>query len=409
MICAGIESLCFLDGRWFSWLLLLICSNLEVSMSFIFKCPNCQQPMNCEDDWDGLVAQCPKCDREVTLHKKLAPILCPVPPPEQKLNTPPAGAAASQAPSQPKNEAPAEPGFLFICPECGSSDMLSADKQGKTHICHFCGEDVIALPTTTRKCPFCGETIKIAATICKKCHKPVPPIIPRSPAIASGQHTTSSGSRSHNSIPNNSIRTTETNGMSMSESIPELPMSNPDLRRHVANLWDETKRWAFWLAISLGGAVVSVALTLICNLAHSRSGEGFFEILFFLMLIFAGVSCILFLIKFITLFHQYWTYIGTGSENNDISPGAMVGFCFIPLYGLYWNFIAIWGLAKRLKAGGCDNLNPNMALSLCITNCCLSIFCWVPFLSIAILVTWYVFFSNVFGQFNKAFVGTVQE
>ncbi|MBO4211177.1 MAG: hypothetical protein J5878_00785 [Oscillospiraceae bacterium] len=56
---------------------------------------------------------------------------------------------------------------------------MPANKQGKPHICQFCGEEVIALPSTTRKCPSCGETIKIAATICKKCHKPVPPIIPR--------------------------------------------------------------------------------------------------------------------------------------------------------------------------------------------------------------------------------------
>ena len=148
-------------------------------MSFIFKCPYCQQPMNCEDDWDGLEAQCPKCDKDVTLRKKAMPILTPEPQPEQQVIPPLQESSTPPMPSGPTDDVPAEPDFLFICPECGSPVILPANKQGKPHICQFCGEEVIALPSTTRKCPSCGETIKIAATICKKCHKPVPPIIPR--------------------------------------------------------------------------------------------------------------------------------------------------------------------------------------------------------------------------------------
>lgn len=148
-------------------------------MSFIFKCPYCQQSMSCEDDWDGLEAQCPNCDKDVTLRKKAIPILAPEPQPEQQVIPQLQDNSTPPMPSEPTADVPDEPDFLFICPECGSPVILPASKHGKPHTCQFCGEDVIALPSTTRKCPSCGETIKILATICKKCHKPVPPIIPK--------------------------------------------------------------------------------------------------------------------------------------------------------------------------------------------------------------------------------------
>ena len=85
----------------------------------------------------------------------------------------------------------------------------------------------------------------------------------------------------------------------------------------------------------------------------------------------------------------------------------MVGFCFIPLFGFYWNFIAIWGLAKRLKAGGCENVNPNMALGLCIVACC-GLLSLIPGLGLAVTIAQGVLFLIVFKQFYQAFAGDVQ-
>jgi len=65
-------------------------------------------------------------------------------------------------------------------------------------------------------------------------------------------------------------------------------------------------------------------------------------------------------------------------------PGLAVGFLFIPLFNLYWFFVAFWGLAtdynKTVKQTdpSAPVLSVNIALLLCIT----SVLCVIPVLGI---------------------------
>ncbi len=64
-------------------------------MSFIFQCPFCKQEMICEDAWDGFQAQCPSCNKDVTLRKQGGPILPESAPPESASPEPSTGTFAS--------------------------------------------------------------------------------------------------------------------------------------------------------------------------------------------------------------------------------------------------------------------------------------------------------------------------
>ena len=77
-----------------------------------------------------------------------------------------------------------------------------------------------------------------------------------------------------------------------------------------------------------------------------------FEILVGLLLIM--VAIVLFVLLVLTfvfgclILHELWSLIPTHKART--TPGKAVGFLFIPLFHLYWVFIAIYGLAKALNA-----------------------------------------------------------
>ena len=407
-------------------------------MSFTFHCPHCKAEITAEESWIGATAACPACGKQVTVGKDPVPqVASPVAQPVssepqsqggtftfpcancqaeitaqeawrgKSMNCPGCG-AKNRIPLAGEVPPPtAKPDFLFICPECDSPTMLPADKEGQSHTCQFCGEEVIALPSTTRRCPSCGETIKIAAAICKKCRKPVPPIMPQRPASASGPRAAAPGKSSYSTANNYagsngySGAPVRPVGMTMAEGLPELPVPNPDLRHQIEELWAKTKTWFFGL---IGSLVVLSLLGIITVVSGNKEGAGVLGVISLMAVIFLLVAVVFFLINFIKLFYRYWTYLGTGSST---TPGQMVGFCFIPFFCLYWNFIAIWGLAKRLKAGGCENVDPNMALVLCILSCC-GLLYWVPFLNTGVQIAQFVFFLIVFRQFYQAFSGDAQ-
>lgn len=39
-------------------------------MSFIFYCPSCRQKLDCDDAWDGLNTNCPKCAEKISVRKE---------------------------------------------------------------------------------------------------------------------------------------------------------------------------------------------------------------------------------------------------------------------------------------------------------------------------------------------------
>lgn len=52
-------------------------------------------------------------------------------------------------------------------------------------------------------------------------------------------------------------------------------------------------------------------------------------------------------VAFFMMIYQLWNAIQDG--NPRTTPGKAVGFMFIPIFGVYWIFQAIWGLAKDIN------------------------------------------------------------
>jgi len=79
----------------------------------------------------------------------------------------------------------------------------------------------------------------------------------------------------------------------------------------------------------------------------NEGGEVFAGIGFLLMM----AGSVLFLYSFIVtlvLYYKMWDAIQDGSART--SPGAAVGFLFIPFFNIYWIFQAVWGFSKDYNA-----------------------------------------------------------
>ena len=71
------------------------------------------------------------------------------------------------------------------------------------------------------------------------------------------------------------------------------------------------------------------------------------------------------------ILHKLWSLIP--AEDAKTTPGKAVGFLFVPFFNLYWNFIAIYGLAEALNSQmrrrGIKNkkISKGLCLSFCIS------------------------------------------
>ena len=275
-----------------------------------------------------------------------------------------------------------------VCGECGALVKGPASKQGQSVVCPICGENMAFVQVTSRRCPQCGETVKFGAKICKYCHAALPPgravdLTGRVADAVGGQAVAEEGA-AHYGVPGGS-----------------LPVSDPGLREEMRSFWRRDRVWFFLMFASQ----LICSLSLFCAILLSDVDEmvaAFFAISAIPVGIFSLVASILWLVNFIKLFYRYWTCVGTGDRH---TPGQMVGFCFIPFFGLYWIFRAVWGLAKRLRTLGCANVNPAMALVLCILICVWNAACLVWFTALPAYIAMMVFFCIVFGQFHRAIVG----
>lgn len=61
-----------------------------------------------------------------------------------------------------------------------------------------------------------------------------------------------------------------------------------------------------------------------------------------------GIGGIASAVFFCMLLYKYWNLVQT--EPSSMTPGKAVGFLFIPVFGLYWMFVSIWGLGKAFNA-----------------------------------------------------------
>jgi hypothetical protein len=84
------------------------------------------------------------------------------------------------------------------------------------------------------------------------------------------------------------------------------------------------------------------------------------------------------------ILHRAWSAVQDGVT--AVTPGKAVGFCFIPFFNLYWNFVAHVGLMKEINRlaearGRPDQkVNEGFALTQCILTAtlCLGAFA-LPF------------------------------
>ena len=63
---------------------------------------------------------------------------------------------------------------------------------------------------------------------------------------------------------------------------------------------------------------------------------------------FGFIAIIVSLVCGCCILHKLWCLIPTHEAKT--TPGKAVGFLFIPFFNLYWNFIAIYGLAQALNS-----------------------------------------------------------
>lgn len=253
--------------------------------------------------------------------------------------------------------------ILSMCKECGSFIKTTSSRIGQSMTCPMCGEDMVIEKAENRTCPSCGESIKMEAKVCKYCHSPLPPI------NAIGEK-------------GNKIESMYSSALLQSDLV--FPVPDAALRNEMSDLWKKLHLWFILALISpiLGALTVAI----------------FIGIPILIFYIVAQVFAIIYNCK---LFYRYWKYVG---PKPGYTPGQMVGFMFIPFFNLYWNFEAVWKLAKKINGAGYHEVSSGLALTYCILVC----LSWVPCLNIPVSLAIIVIFEILYRQFNQVFVGKEQ-
>ena len=220
-----------------------------------------------------------------------------------------------------------------------------------------------------------------------------------------------------------------------------LPVPDEGLKEEMRRYWKELKKW---MIIGMIVCVISLLLAVIGTLLFVRKSQSYPQmpsfsqirfieetpqfpkalfapqsyhsqfsinkragIFYFKLALFVFICGIYPLVMIIIndykLMVRYWRYIG---PKKGYTAGQMAGFQFIPLFGFYWQFVAIWELAKRLNALGAKHVNPQLALAFCIVNCCTAVA--TPTLKLGTHIASIVLFFILFEQFNKAFTESAE-
>ena len=109
-------------------------------------------------------------------------------------------------------------------------------------------------------------------------------------------------------------------------------------------------RWFKLHCICLAAVVPPTAL--FAGIAAFLEAQGLkpdvtFGLLGIIVVIVDGVFLVLTLVFALRILHKLWSLIPTHKART--TPGKAIGFLFIPLFSLYWLFVAIYGLAKALN------------------------------------------------------------
>ncbi len=124
---------------------------------FISQCPYCNSSLVLQDDWIGQEVQCPQCNNNFLVPKRITT--------QQKITS---GMAEIPNKEEEKDS------FNFVCPFCKTTAKLPMSLRGQNYECRACCEKSIAEPTTERLCPLCQGMIKFDATVCKHCKQTIP-------------------------------------------------------------------------------------------------------------------------------------------------------------------------------------------------------------------------------------------
>ncbi|MBM4038839.1 MAG: hypothetical protein FJ290_10020 [Planctomycetes bacterium] len=134
-------------------------------------------------------------------------------------------------------------------------------------------------------------------------------------------------------------------------------------------------------------------------------------IVLMLLLFLGGLAAMIVAVVFqCILLYRAWAVIQDGHART--TPGAAVGFCFVPFYNLYWMFQAIWGLSKDMNAF-CQRhgvTRPPLPEGLALTYCILFIVSAlpIPFVSWAIGLVELVMMFVLYAGFRDAAISILQ-
>ena len=130
------------------------------------------------------------------------------------------------------------------------------------------------------------------------------------------------------------------------------------------------------------GLIISLCVMLVCSIfagiAESDDELSGFKNIIDLPLIIARISLL-----YTTLKLLYIMWCQVPNKYTRITPSMAVGFLFIPLFNLYWVFIAYRGLAIKLNQGLHDVNSSYFIPTKLVTSVCII---FLLFLSLAILI-----------------------
>lgn len=126
-----------------------------------------------------------------------------------------------------------------------------------------------------------------------------------------------------------------------------------------------------------------------------------------IILSFLGFPALIIAAVFAAIFiYRSWAQVQDHEART--TPGLAVGLMFVPLFNLYWAYIAIWGLAKDLNSYTRRNgieapqVNEGLALGLCVMMSLGLIYMFIPIVNILAWLATTVIALIVMNDFRKA-------
>ena len=263
---------------------------------------------------------------------------------------------------RPSPAAPPPLGANMYCTNCGG--VVPAE----TFACLSCG----ASPTGHRKfCRRCGESVNPAQVVCLKCG-----------ARLAEEATLDQEAEKALQIPQHVIR----NSAAFAGKI-----------RRYCSVYVSCTICASLLPIA------GVLVVLVGSGGIAKFGGGWESIMAFTSILSAiGLAVVILKITSVVFYYMllYKLWEVMPETIAKTTPGRAVGFCFIPLFKYYWQFIALYGLGedmnKTLQQYGFQlRVNQGLGMLICIFNILVFWLWWVPVLGIVLLILPMCFMSSV--------------